>query len=625
MFKKIYLYLLLFNYLFATGISSANIVNDTIVALSNLCWKYRATNPKLALQYGYNALEIINNKSQFERLPKLYNLIGVVYRGIVQYPAAQKYFLLAKEYAEKYNDTIELGFAYNNLGANLYYLYQYDESYYNCLKALNIFHKINHKTGMGFAYHSIVLTLVEKYKLDEAKKYNSLLLKLRFEEKDSVGISKVYSNYVKIYLKENILDSARYYLKLANDYAYNTDNYGYLAALKILNGDYYVKNGKNQEALANYKDALFIAQKIKYWDNLAEVAKKISEIYERNKDFNSALFYFKIYNDAVDSLDAKYSLASVFDINEKYEIAKQRKIEQLEIERERNIRISLSIILALLGFLIAFVYRKNRIINKQNEILIMQKEEILKKNEEIEEYANALEVKNKIIQKEKEKSDLLLNSVFPIPVANELRKKNKIEPQFFKNVSVMFLDIVDFTKYSSTYSPDYIVNELSEIYYEFDRIIEKYKGTKIKTVGDAYLIASGLPEYFDNNLENLVCIAKEIFEYLIERNRKHKFQCEVRVGLHYGDVTAGIIGISQLSYDIWGDTVNIASRLERASEPFKINVSECVKKELENKYNFIERGEIEVKGKGLMKMYYLNLPNFDYVSDRLKGRKYNNN
>lgn len=581
---------------------------DTVDVLSDLCWKYRASNPRLALQYGYNALEIINSNSQFNRLAKLYNLIGVVYRGIVQYPTAQKYFLLAKEYAEKYNDSLQLGFAYNNLGSNLYYLYQYNESYFNCLQALQIFKKINNNLGISFAYHSLVLTFIEMNKLKDAKKYNNLFLQNRFSEKDSIGISKAYSNYVRIYLKENKYDSASINLKLAMQFVKNENNLGYFTVLHILSGDYYLARKDINMALKHYRYALELAKSIKYWDDLSNVSLKISKVFEKQKKYDSSLAYHKIYIAAIDSLDSKYSLASVFDINEKYEIAKQRKIEQLEREREKVLRGFLITIISIIGIAFMFIYRKNKIISKQKEQLEYQKEEITKKNEQNEQYAKMLEVQNRIIQSEKERADMLLYSVFPTPIADELKQSNFVKPRYYEEVSVMFIDMVDFTKITSRLTPEEVVGELSEIYSQFDQIINKHGAVKIKSIGDAYLIATGIPEYIDDHACRIVKVALEIFEYLTIRNLRAKVKWQLRAGIHTGELTAGIVGITQLTYDIWGDTVNLASRLEHMSEPFKINVSESVKDKLCDKYQFEERGELPVKGKGKMKMYFLSPP-----------------
>ncbi len=238
-------------------------------------------------------------------------------------------------------------------------------------------------------------------------------------------------------------------------------------------------------------------------------------------------------------------------------------------------------------------------IMEQNELLEEQKQIIAEAN------LNLLE-KNEIIRKEQEKSEKLLLNVLPIEVVKELRETGKTKPECFDDVSVLFSDIVDFTKLSSSLDPKLLINELSDIFTAFDYIIEKNKCERIKTIGDAYLCVCGMPQKDENHAENIVKSSIEMINYLQKRNENSEIEWNIRVGIHSGKVVGGVVGKKKYIYDVFGDTMNIASRIESKSEPMRINVSEVTYNLLKDKFDFITRDLIEVKGKGKMRMYFVN-------------------
>ena len=152
-----------------------------------------------------------------------------------------------------------------------------------------------------------------------------------------------------------------------------------------------------------------------------------------------------------------------------------------------------------------------------------------------------------------------------------------------------------------------LVNELDECFKAFDNIIGKYNIEKIKTIGDAYLAVSGLPAPQVYHAENIVMAALEISAFMQERNKKLGDKTfRMRIGIHSGNVIAGIVGLKKFAYDIWGDTVNIAARMEQNSEPGKINISEATYELIKYKFNCTYRGEIEAKNKGKLGMYFVD-------------------
>ena len=205
-------------------------------------------------------------------------------------------------------------------------------------------------------------------------------------------------------------------------------------------------------------------------------------------------------------------------------------------------------------------------------------------------------------QKQTEK--LLLN-ILPKPIALRLQKEQKLNADYFDEVSVLFADLVGFTEFSTHKSPTQLVEILNGIFCEFDRLSESRGLEKIKTIGDAYMVVGGLPTPREDHGEAIALLALEMQAALTQFNLKIGESFQLRIGIHSGSVVAGIIGISKFSYDLWGDTVNVASRMESNGSSGKIQVTAATYERLKDMFVFEERGMVEVKGKGQMLTYWL--------------------
>lgn len=197
-------------------------------------------------------------------------------------------------------------------------------------------------------------------------------------------------------------------------------------------------------------------------------------------------------------------------------------------------------------------------------------------------------------QIEKQKSESLLLNILPAEVASDLKEKGKCDAQLFDNVSVLFTDFNEFTTISEKLQPQHLIDELNECFSAFDRICEHYNIEKIKTVGDAYLAVSGLPVANPNHAEDVVNAALEIQQFMMNRkiqNADRKGLYDVRIGINSGSVVAGIVGIKKFAYDIWGDTVNTAARMEQNGEAGKVNISEATYELVKDKFHCEYRGE----------------------------------
>jgi predicted ATPase/class 3 adenylate cyclase len=247
-------------------------------------------------------------------------------------------------------------------------------------------------------------------------------------------------------------------------------------------------------------------------------------------------------------------------------------------------------------------------------------EDNLRINEKrLEEYnlnlENKVEERTKDLQAEKAKSDDLLLNILPYDIAVELKEKGKAEAKTFESVTVMFTDVMGFSKIAEKLSATELVAEIDNCFREFDHIVQKYKIEKIKTIGDSYMAVGGLPVENDTHPVDVVMAAFEINRFIDELSRKQKAEgkpeFKMRIGIHTGNVVAGIVGIKKFQYDIWGDTVNVASRMESHGHIGKVNISQSTYELIKDRpdLEFEYRGKIEAKGKGEMDMYFVRQRN----------------
>ena len=211
-----------------------------------------------------------------------------------------------------------------------------------------------------------------------------------------------------------------------------------------------------------------------------------------------------------------------------------------------------------------------------------------------------------LITEKKRSEDLLLN-ILPAEVAEELKEKGFADAKHFYDVTVLFTDFVSFTSVAESMSPQQLVSELHVCFKAFDDILDKYQIEKIKTVGDAYMAVSGLPIANPSHAADIVRAAVDIRDFM--QQRKTVFGNKtfgIRIGINSGNVVAGIVGVRKFAYDIWGDTVNVAARMEQNSEEGQINLSESTYQLVKDQFKFTYRGKVDAKNKGSIDMYYLS-------------------
>ena len=250
---------------------------------------------------------------------------------------------------------------------------------------------------------------------------------------------------------------------------------------------------------------------------------------------------------------------------------------------------------------------KLRMAEKNIEMLAL-KEELDEKNQKILKANIEMHELNKTLQLEQEKSDKLLHNILPARVITDLNTYGSSMPELFEEVTVFFSDIVNFTELSAKLAPEVIIAELNELFTEFDRIFVRNNCERIKTIGDAYLSVSGMPIATVHHCANILNSALEAMAFLEARNERNEQKWRMRMGVHSGRVIGGIVGVEKYIYDVFGDTINTAARMETASDPMRINVSATTYELARNEFDFEERPPIQIKGKGEMKTYFLIAP-----------------
>lgn len=251
--------------------------------------------------------------------------------------------------------------------------------------------------------------------------------------------------------------------------------------------------------------------------------------------------------------------------------------------RARGSGLAISALLMTLLFLALFL-----VVRRANQIIVVRTEEL--------EHA-------------RRQSDTLLRNILPDEIAEELKESGRVQPVDYDSVTVMFTDFKDFTRISSTMTPQELVEELDYYFTNFDRITRHYGLEKLKTIGDSYMCAGGIPQPMEDHAQRVVQAACELQAFMAARQAKqqaaHRSTWDIRIGIHSGPLVAGVIGQEKFAYDVWGDTVNIASRMEGAGEPGRINISSATYQLIRDAFECEPRGEVTAKNGERFEMYYV--------------------
>lgn len=473
-----------------------------------------------------------------------YMRIADVYSNMKNSTNAELYYKKSIQILRRTSDSFSLALALLNAGDEYSRSLKFNLALNHFKEAGAIFKKENYRIGTAYTIGNIGVVYAKQGKDDLAIKNIKEAIVILEELEDYYGISDYLSTMADIYQRKN-------------DWA---------------------------TALVYSKRSFELAQKIGLKEQASKSSLLLSELYQKNGNISKSFDYYKkyiVYRDSINNLE---SVEKTANLRANFEISKKQVEVDLMNQQKKNqkiITISSIVSLILVFFIAVGLFRRYRFIKKTNVI----------------------------IEVEKKRSDDLLMNILPEETAFELKHNGKVQAKRYESVTVLFTDFVGFTQFAENLAPEKLVESIDYYFSKFDAIIEKYDLEKIKTSGDSYMCAGGLPFETSDHAHKMIQVAKEILKFVNQssiNNIQNQTRFEIRIGINTGPVVAGVVGTKKFAYDIWGDTVNIASRMETNSIAGKINISENTYQLIKDTFDCEYRGEVAVKNRGIMKMYFVN-------------------
>jgi len=552
------------------------------IALKNIGMAYYMKGKYAeTLDYWNQSLQIFENLKDDIGISNMLNNIGAIYLNQGADEKALEYMLRSLQLAEKIGDTLRIITALSNVGG-IYYNKKDPVALNYFLKAIPMVERSGHLEEYVGITGNIGKIYADKNDNQKAQEYFQKSIKAagnNFTSAFSVnGIGKVY-------LEEGKLSEA---LQLHNQALENARKFGdQLEVVHSLKGiaDVHLKLNNLALAIDYYNKAKVIAEGI---DDLTVELEKLyqnmASTYSKKNDFYNAFLYQSRYSVI---RDTRYDIETKKKLNQlqfDFELSKKEGeivLQEARIKSEKQARMGVTIGLGLL-LIIAFIIYRN--------------------------YLQKVKV-NKILDKQKVQIEQLLLNILPKEVASELQTSGKSKPRHFEEASVLFTDFKGFTSIADKLSPNEVVEELNECFMAFDSIMEKYNLEKIKTIGDAYMCAGNIPSPDPDHAYKIVKAAMEIQNFVEKNNTGREERgleaWEIRIGIHIGPVVAGVVGKKKYAYDIWGSTVNIASRMESNGTPGRVNISAHTYEIIKNRFECSHRGKIYAKNLRELDMYFV--------------------
>jgi class 3 adenylate cyclase len=404
-------------------------------------------------------------------------------------------------------------------------------------------------------------------------------------EPDGATLPHILTNIGKLYQKKGDYPEAEKWLYRARDMA--DSNLLFRSEIIYCLGLNHYYLGNYAKALEYFSTSKELAAQANVTQQLKLTYKGLANTYGKLENYKLAYINENAYSRLSDSL-ANFktdSIQSEFEIGLKEKEIKiltaEKTVAAQELRRQKIVRNAFLVGFALVLTLIGVLYRDYRNKIKTNKLLDQRKAEI----------------------------ETLLLNILPFEVAAELQKTGKSNPRYYESTTVMFTDFVGFSRIAETLTPQQITAELNEFFTEMDEIIEKYGIEKIKTIGDSYMCAGGIPTPNTTHPIDVVRAGLDIVAYLKKKNKAREeaglAQWEIRIGLNTGSLVAGVVGKKKYAYDIWGSAVNIASRMESNGSPGMLNISASTYELIKDKFECEYRGKIYAKNVGEIDMYFV--------------------
>ena len=562
-----------------------------------------------AMKSYQQALQMAEELRDTSRVARTYYSMAVLYETMGSYTEALDYIYKNLELTEAQGDLESAARSYNVIGNIKSELESFDEAMRNYRKALELHRRDEDEWGQASALQNIGNALDNLgEKTDKAGSpaeglalYQDALdhyrqsLALRLKLEDVEGESSCYNNMGVCFKHLKQYETALEYFQKSLAIRQSLNDKRGIAEVFNGIGDIKRRQQKYREALDLTQRYYAIAKEIQDQKYIQMALLDLSRIYEATGDYKKAFEYRKSFDEYryerinekrlhdQESREALYGDHLKFNKQNQEIALQQAQLQQATIRLYSLVGAALG--LCLLAFLL---YNRNRIKTRANI---------------------ALAEKNEQIENEKRRSDDLLLNILPEETAKELKDTGVAKTRYYESVTVLFTDFKSFTEIAERCTPEALVAELDTCFKAFDTIIERHGIEKIKTIGDAYMCAGGLPETVPDHALRTVAAALEMQAFMvtrsIERKRTGLLAFDMRVGIHSGSVVAGVVGSRKFAYDIWGDTVNLAARMETAGEPGRVNISQATYALVRDQYTCTSRGRIAVKNKGEVEMYFV--------------------
>jgi adenylate cyclase len=597
------------------------------------------------------------------------NIKGLASFFLGDYTLALEYYFQSLKIAEQLNDTMEIAGLFGYIGMIYSEKGDYSKAFDYYKKSLSNFEFINNQNGMAVTLGNIGEIFINQGNYPEALNYSSKSLAMNEKMNNQKGIAASLNNIGNLYyLQGDNLKALDYYSRSLAIQEQQNNLKGIAASLSNIGG-IYSQQGDNYKALDYYNRSLISLEQLGDLSGIGLVKNSIGSIYKSHDEYDKALNCFNQALAIFEQLgDQKGVAISLNNIGLFYKDQGNLSKAILYCQNGYNTALMIGVLddqkeacqclydafkamgkhKEALEYFEKMIVVKDSIYNEENtkELtrLEMQyefdkKEAVAQAEQEKKDSIATQELKRqKLVRngfmggfavvllfagvflkqrnkigKEKQHSEELLLNILPYEVAEELKAKGSADAQFIDEVTVLFTDFKGFTSMSEKLSPKDLVKDLHLCFSEFDHIMEKYGIEKIKTIGDAYMAAGGLPTPNKTHPQDVVNAALEMAE-VVEKGKAKKIEeglpfFEIRIGVHTGPVVAGIVGVKKFQYDIWGDTVNTASRMESSGEIGKVNISESTYQLLKETpdFAFESRGKIVAKGKGEIEMFFVSV------------------
>ncbi|MFC2117596.1 adenylate/guanylate cyclase domain-containing protein [Bacteroidota bacterium] len=603
-----------------------NIHEDTVKVniLLELSASLAASDSTEAIRYANEAI-VLGNKLDFQKgIAYAYKNIGLTYYFVGNYiDAANNWqqaldiFRSIEHKQGEANILNNLGAINNNEGDDSKALELY-------LESLDVSEEIGDKVRIYTALQNIGLIYGKKdATFDKALEYYFRALPISEELDDHYDIGHITGNIGEIYFKLGNDTLALDYFERCLE-AFKQDPNGNIPFAMTYIGKVHSKRGNFDLAIQQQMEAFRIAEKTAAKVGMAQACLGLADTYVRKKDIKAAVSAFNQAKIIAEKIGLDYELQEAYrGLAKSY--AEKSDYYSAYKNQELLTNINDSLYQKSNEKRIAITNLNFNIVQQQGEIEL---QELTIKNQKIAKNASLAglililiiafiifrnylqKVKiNKILDKQKDEIEGLLLNILPAEVAEELQTSGYATPRHYQTVSVLFTDFKGFTKIAEGLTPNELVNELNIFFKAFDNIVQKYKLEKIKTIGDAYMCAGGIPSEDDTHVYNIIraglAIQDCVNEINVEREKTGELPWQLRLGINTGPIIAGVVGIKKYAYDIWGDTVNIAARMESSGEVGKVNISESTYKMVKDKFICHHRGKISAKNKGEIDMYFV--------------------